>query len=102
MRTYHKYLQSGINDPFVKGLRDIPQKFSSSSRAISYKGVNNVKSALTTIAPINTDDDKSIIASEILQNSNIYELLMDYNCLISNGIPIASIQSEQNFSNSSI
>lgn len=97
MRTYHKYLQSGINDPFVKGLRDIPQKFSSSSRAISYKGTNNVKSALTTIAPINTDDDKSIIASEILQNSNIYELLMDYNCLISNGIPIASIQSEQIF-----
>ena len=97
MGTYHKYLQSGINDPFVKGLRDIPQKFSSSSSAISYKGVNNVKSALTTIAPKNTDDDKSIIASEILRNSNIYELLMDYNCLISNGIPIASIQNEQIF-----
>lgn len=97
MGTYHKYLQSGINDPFVKGLRDIPQKFSSSSGAISYKGVNNVKSALTTIAPKNTDDDKSIIASEILRNSNIYELLMDYNCLISKEIPIASIQSEQIF-----
>ncbi len=97
MGTYYKYLQSGINDPFIKGLRDIPQDFSTTSTAIAYKSVDNTQSALTTIAPKYTDNDNGIIASEILRNSNIYELLMDYSCLISKDIAIDSIKSEQIF-----
>lgn len=95
MTSYYKYLQSGIENPFAKGLRDIPQAFGSDQNAISYKDSKNYLCALTTITSEGTDNDCAIISSEILMNSNIYDLLMDYECLISKDIDIKSINSEE-------
>jgi len=95
MNSYSDYLGSGIYDPFAKGLRDIPQKFSKETEAISYKDIENLQCALTMLFRDGLDNDNAIISSEIIKNRNVYELLMDYDCLISRDIDIASIQDKE-------
>lgn len=94
-KTYHQYLTPGITSPFAQGLRDIPKPFESKQNAISYKDSDSHMCALTTIAGEGSDDDSALISSEILRNSNIYDLLMDYGCLISKDINISSIMEEE-------
>ena len=95
IKSYPKYLPSGITSPFAKGLRDIPKDFERNSNAISYKDSDNYQCALTTITGDDSDDDIALISSGILMNSNIYDLLMDYDCLISKNINIPSIMDEE-------
>ena len=79
---------SGIRNPFLKGLRDIDLPYSFDDLAIAY-----LKScALSTITKMGFDNDDAHICSQIIRNRNIYSLLMDYDCLISNDIDIVSIQ----------
>jgi len=94
-KTYPLYLPLGIQNPFARGLRDIPKSFESKQNAISYKDSDNHLCALTTIVGEGSDDDSALISSEILRNSNIYDLLMDYGCLISKDINISSIMEEE-------
>ena len=94
-KTYPQYLPSGVQNPFARGLRDIPKSFESKQNAISYKDSDNHLCALTTITGEGSDDDSALISSEILRNSNIYDLLMDYGCLISKDINISSIMEEE-------
>ncbi len=98
MQTYGEYTSTlGINNPFLTGLRDIPQKYLQNQEriAITYQDIENLQYALTAIAPRGTDDDKAIICSEIIKNRNVYGLLMDYDCLISKDITVDSIQDEE-------
>jgi len=98
MDTYGNYSSSsGINNPFLAGIRDIPQVFlqDQNAIAITYHDFENLQYALTAIAPQDTDDDNAIICSEIIRNRNVYSLLMDYDCLISKDISVASIQDEE-------
>lgn len=95
MESFPKYLGIGINDPFARGLRDIPKSFDFKGNAVSYKDSKNSQFALTTIVGEGLDNDKAIISSEIIKNSNIYDLLMDYDCLISKDINIVSIMDEE-------
>lgn len=98
MDTYGDYASStGINNPFFIGLRDIPQIFLQDHDviAITYQDFEQLQYALTAITPYDTDDDKAIICSEIILNRNVYNLLMDYDCLISKDISVASIQDEE-------
>ena len=74
---------------------DIPKPFESKQNAISYKDSDSHMCALTTITGEGSDDDSALISSEILRNSNIYDLLMDYGCLISKDINISSIMEEE-------
>ena len=95
MNSFANYLGNGIENPFAKGLRDIPREFDSKNNAISYKDNEKIQCALTTILGEGTDNDKALISSDILTNSNIYDLLMDYDCLISRDINIPSIKDEE-------
>ena len=95
IKSFSNYLNSGVTNPFAKGLRDIPKTFDHDRNAISYKDNDNCQCALTTIAGEGSDDDSGTISSEILMNSNIYDLLMDYDCLISKDINISSIMDEE-------
>lgn len=98
METFGEYSSSsGINNPFLCGLRDIPQAFSQDQDriAITYQDIEHLQYALTAIAPWDTDDDNAIICSEIIKNRNVYSLLMDYDCLISKDIAVDSIQDEE-------
>ena len=95
MNSYAKYLGNGIENPFAKGLRDIPKGFDAKGNAISYKDNDKTQCALTTIIGEGTDNDNALISSDILTNSNIYDLLMDYDCLISRDINIPSIKDEE-------
>lgn len=96
--TFAEYTSTlGINNPFLTGLRDLPQRSIQNEEriAVTYQDIENLQYALTAIAPRGTDDDKAIICSEIIKNRNVYGLLMDYDCLISNGIDVKSIQDEE-------
>ena len=95
IKTFADYLTSGISNPFAKGLRDIPQAFDPYRDAVSYKDSENYQCALTAITGEGSDDDIGLISSNILMNSNIYDLLMDYDCLISKDIDIPSIMDEE-------
>lgn len=98
METYGEYSSSaGITNPFLTGLRDIPQIFLQDQDriAVTYQDIEHLQYALTAIAPWNTDDDNAIICSEIIKNRNVYSLLMDYDCLISKDIAVDSIQDEE-------
>lgn len=95
IKSYPEYLSDGIINPFAKGLRDIPKSFDSKRNAVSYKDGKNIQCVLTTIVGKGFDNDKAIVSSDILMNSNIYDLLMDYDCLISKDINIPSIMDEE-------
>lgn len=98
MGTYGKYAESsGINNPFLVGLRDIPQSImqDQDQLAVIYQDLERLQYVLTAITSCDTDDDKALICSEIIKNRNVYGLLMDYDCLISKDIAVESIQDEE-------
>lgn len=98
METYGEYTSSStITNPFLIGLRDIPQIFSEdkSMIAVTYYDFERLQYALTTIASCGTDNDNALICSEIIRNRNIYSLMMDYDALISKDISVDSIQDSE-------
>lgn len=94
MHTYSEYLKDGINDPFATGLRDIPSDFLDEKDAVLYVDDSKVYCVLTTLCKRGYDDDQAVISSEIINNRNVYGLLMDYECLISKDVDVKSIQDE--------
>lgn len=98
MDTYGEYTASTtITNPFLIGLRDIPQVFSEEKNmiAVTYYDFERMQYALTTIASCGTDNDNALICSEIIRNRNIYSLMMDYDALISKDIFVDSIQDSE-------
>lgn len=98
METYGEYTSSStITNPFLIGLRDIPQVFSEDNDmvAVTYYDFEHLQYALTTIASCGTDNDQALICSEIIRNQNIYSLMMDYDALISKDIAVDSIQDSE-------
>lgn len=95
MRTYGKFsAPAGMYNPLLKCLRDISQTPAQTDDedTLSYNGRDCLQYVLTAIAPSGTDDDEAIICSEIIRNKHVYNLLMDYDCLISRDISVDSIQ----------
>lgn len=79
-------------NPFFKGLRDINSTFEKDRDYISYVGKNKTLNLLTTVG--NRDGSKKALmraCGEIVANPNLYEILMDVNCLISRDLEIDSI-----------
>ena len=94
IHTYSEYLKDGINDPFATGLRDIPRKFLDEKDVVLYVDDSKAYCVLTTLCKRGFDDDEAVISSEIINNRNVYGLLMDYECLISKDVDVKSIQDE--------
>ena len=79
-------------NPFFKGLRDIKSTFEKDRDYISYVGKNKTLNLLTTVG--NRDGSKKALmraCGEIVANSDLYEILMDVNCLISRDLETDSI-----------
>lgn len=79
-------------NPFFKGLRDIKSTFEKDRDYISYVGKDRKLNLLTTVG--NNDGSKKALmraCREIVANSDLYEILMDVNCLISRDLEIDSI-----------
>ena len=79
-------------NPFFKGLRDINSTFEKDRDYISYVGKNKTLNLLTTVG--NRDGSKKALmraCGEIVANPNLYEILMDVNCLISRDLETDSI-----------
>ena len=79
-------------NPFFKGLRDINSTFEKDRDYISYVGKNKTLNLLTTVG--NRDGSKKALmraCGEIVANPNLYEILMDVNCLISRDLDTDSI-----------
>lgn len=97
IKTFGQFAEpSGMNNPLLKCLRDVSQSPIQDDDiiALTYRDFERLQYALTTIAPLDTDNDESVICSEIIRNRHVYKLLMDYDCLISKDISVNSIQSE--------
>jgi len=79
-------------NPFFKGLRDINSTFEKDRDYISYVGKKKTLNLLTTVG--NRDGSKKALmraCGEIVANPNLYEILMDVNCLISRDLETDSI-----------
>lgn len=79
-------------NPFFKGLRDIKSTFEKDRDYISYVGKDRKLNLLTTVG--NNDGSKKALmraCGEIVANSDLYEILMDVNCLISRDLETDSI-----------
>lgn len=79
-------------NPFFKGLRDIKSTFEKDRGCISYVGKDRKLNLLTTVG--NNDGSKKALmraCGEIVANSDLYEILMDVNCLISRDLETDSI-----------
>ena len=79
-------------NPFFKGLRDINSTFEKDRDYISYVGKNKKLNLLTTVG--NNDGSKKALmraCGEIVANPDLYEILMDVNCLISKDLETDSI-----------
>ena len=94
IHTYSEYLKDGINNPFAAGLRDIPRKFLDEKDVVLYVDDSKAYCVLTTLCKGGFDDDEAVISSAIINNRNVYGLLMDYECLISKDVDVKSIQDE--------
>lgn len=79
---------SGLQNPFARGLRDISVPFSSKADIlpIVYYDAVRKQYVLTTIQAPETDGGKSCVCRKIVENSNVYSLLMDCDVLISKDI----------------
>lgn len=84
--------KEGYYNPFLKGLRDIGIDFSPENFAISYKS-DNKQAILTTLKIDGTDNFIQSICTNILNNMDVFSLLMETDCLISKDIEVESIKS---------
>lgn len=95
MNTYRYYAgANGIKNPFIKGLRDISYIFDENKTAITYKDEDTFQYVLTTLLSDDSGDDAPDICSDILKNSDLYELMMDCDCFISRDLDVNSIPKE--------
>lgn len=95
MDTFPKFADShGIQNPLLKGIRDIPSTLlqNDNSLTFAYQNREQLQCALTMILGGGTDHDDAIVCSQILRNNYVYDLLMDYDCLISKDVEVPSIQ----------
>jgi hypothetical protein len=79
-------------NPFFNGLRDINQDYQKKKEFISYLDKEKKANLLTTVG--NNDGSKKALmraCKEIVTNPEIYEVLMDYDCLISRELETESI-----------
>ena len=78
-------------NPFFKGLRDINSTFEKDRGYISYVGKDKKLNLLTTVG--NDGSKKALMRAcgEIVANPVLNEILMDVNCMISEGLETDSI-----------
>ncbi len=78
-------------NPFFKGLRDINSTFEKDRDYISYVGKDKKLNLLTTVG--NDGSKKALMRAcgEIVANPVLNEILMDVNCMISEGLETDSI-----------
>ena len=78
-------------NPFFKGLRDINSTFEKDRGYISYVGTDKKLNLLTTVG--NDGSKKALMRTcgEIVANPVLNEILMDVNCMISEGLETESI-----------
>lgn len=90
---------SGLTNPFSKGLRDLSTAFKDDPKTIPLAYIDGDKKqyALTTITGEGRDDDKQNICTEILRNPNVYSLMMDCDALISKDVQSDSIQKDAQY-----
>lgn len=92
MSTYPKFLsEDGIVNPFLEGIQQISQPFIEETQAITYCDRQKLHYVLTTLHLIPRVRNEQTICEDILRNQNIYQLLMDCDCLISRDISCNSI-----------
>ena len=90
--TISNYMSwANIGDPFLVGIRDIDIPFEADQHAITYIDKETVQYILTTIVMNDLLDDPESICSNIANNRELYELLMDYDCFISKNMTCASV-----------
>ena len=80
------------NDPFFKGLRDIDAFYEKDKDYVSYVGKDKKLNLLTTVG--NREGSKKAlkrVCGSIVTNPDLYDILMDYECLISKDLEINSI-----------
>jgi hypothetical protein len=95
MNTYSDYTDAkGIADPFLVGIRDISRPFEADKTAITYIDAETLQSVLTTIILDENLDDVPSICSDIVDNRQLFELLMDCDCFISRNVDAESIANE--------
>lgn len=94
MRSYASFADSGgLQNPFSRGLRDISVPFSQGEETvpITYHDAARKQHVLTTIQMPETDGGKPRVCKTIVENSNVFSLLMDCDVLISKDICSDSI-----------
>lgn len=90
--TISNYMsRTNIGNPFLVGIRDIAMPFEADKYAITYVDKETVQYVLTTIVLDELFDDPIKICSDIVNNRELYELLMDYDCFISKNVNCQSI-----------
>lgn len=92
MYTYSDYTDAkGIANPFFVGIRDIPKPFEADKTAITYVDIETLQYVLTTIILDENLDDIQSICSDVMDNRQLFELLMDCDCFISKNVDVESI-----------
>ena len=79
-------------NPFFKGLREIDTLYEKDKDYISYIDKNKKMNLLTTVG--NNEGSKKALmraCGAIVTNPDLYEILMDYDCLISKDLEVNSI-----------
>lgn len=95
METIPKYLsRRNIGNPFFRGIRDISIPFEADKRAVTYIDKDTLQYILTTLVIDEDFDDNAKICSDIYKNKALYELLMDYDCFISENMSCSSVLDE--------
>ena len=78
-------------NPFFKGLRDINSTFEKDRDYISYVGKDKKLNLLTTVGNDGSKKALMRVCGEIVANPVLNEILMDVNCMISEGLEADSI-----------
>lgn len=78
-------------NPFFKGLRDINSAFEKDRDYISYVGKDKKLNLLTTVGNDGSKKALMRVCGEIVANPVLNEILMDVNCMISEGLETDSI-----------
>ena len=88
-------IEDRYKNPFFKGLRDINTPYEKNKDFISYVGKDKKMNLLTTVG--NNDGSKTALkraCGEIVKNPALYEILRDYDYIISRDLETDSIYDE--------
>jgi len=83
-----------INNPFLTGIRDIEQTYGDNTKFVSYTDAQKNTSLLTAIRHDDTNKALMRACRGIVTNPNLYQVLMDYKCLISKGLETDSVYND--------